>query len=551
MSKQEEYTTIIVGAGLSGGIVAGVLAEAGQTVLLLERGKHFRSPAEVSRDHLRNHRLAQYGYNVGPGPGGNPRVFVDPSGTEHLVEKPIDGRWNNNAMGVGGGGLVYGAQAWRFLPEDFRMASTYGTPEGSSLADWPISYDDLEPYYTQAEQEIGVAGDAAQMPLWTRRSAPYPLPPFPDNPSRRVLRTAADKLGWATHPVPLAINTRPYNGRQACVHCGECVGFSCPTDAKSGSHNTLLPRGLATGRVTLVPGAYAAQIDTDSAGKVIGVTYFTYAADGSLTTCQARAQNVVLAAGAIETARLLLLSRSAKHPQGLGNHSDQVGRHVQGHYYAGATGFMEEPVFDNQGPGVTIATTAFNHHNPNVIGGGMLANDFIMTPITFRKWTYPAKLPSWGLACKRAMRELYPRVIQARGPVQEIPSPECRVTLDPVVTDGRGLPVARMSGTTHRETARTAKYMAGRATEWLNAAGARDICTDQFGLHFSAGQHQAGTARMGADPATSVTDPSGQVWHHENLYVADASLHVTNGGFNPCLTLMALAFRTARQMIGD
>ncbi|HMO57474.1 MAG TPA: NAD(P)-binding protein [Roseiflexaceae bacterium] len=131
------YDVIIVGAGAGGGVVAGVLAEAGRRVLLLERGAHL-SYDEIARDHLRNHRLALYGHNTGPEPDGHPRVFVDPTGREQIV-RPHEGGYHNNAMTVGGGTRVYGAQAWRFLPQDFRMASEYGVPEGSSLADWPIS----------------------------------------------------------------------------------------------------------------------------------------------------------------------------------------------------------------------------------------------------------------------------------------------------------------------------------------------------------------------------------------------------------------------------
>jgi choline dehydrogenase-like flavoprotein len=146
------------------------------------------------------------------------------------------------------------------------------------------------------------------------------------------------------------------------------------------------------------------------------------------------------------------------------------------------------------------------------------------------------------------MRDLYLRGIDLRGPVQEIPSPDSRVTLDPAVRDRFGLPVARLSGTTHPETVRTAEYIRARAEEWLRAAGAERVWSSPMDLRLSASQHQAGTARLAADPRDGVTDPFGRVHGHDNLWITDGSLHVTNGGFNPALTIMALAFRAAERI---
>jgi choline dehydrogenase-like flavoprotein len=536
------YDVIIVGAGAGGGVAAGVLAEAGRRVLLLERGRML-SFEDVPRDHLRNHRFERYGNNTGPEIDGNPRVVVDLDGQARIARPHEDG-YQNNAMAVGGGTRVFGAQAWRFLPDDFRMASVYGVPNGSTLADWPISYEDLEPYYERAEWEIGVSGDsAASERIWPRRTA-YPMEPLPLNRKGAVLRKAAADLGWDTLGVPLLINSVPYGGRAACVRCQHCVGFACPTDAKNGSQNTLLARALATGRCDLMSEAMVERIDTDGAGRVVGVTFFDR--DGQRRS--ERAEVVVCAAGAIETARLLLNSTSPQHPHGLGNQHDQVGRNLQGHYYPGAVGLLPEHVYDGLGPGVSTATVRFNHGNPGVIGGGMLADEFIVLPIIFWARDLPPDLPRWGMANKRFMRENYTRVLRVTGPVQEIPSPEARVTVDPAVHDRYGIPVARLAGTTHPETVRTALFMRERAAEWLRAAGATQVWGKPPRLQLSGGQHQAGTCRMGEDPRASVVDPLGRVHGHDNLYIADGSVHVTNGGFNPVLTIMALAFRTAEQI---
>ena len=540
------YDAIIIGTGAAGGIVAGVLAEAGRNVLLLERGPAL-SFSQIGRDHLRNQRLSIYGHNAGPELEGNPRVFVDASGNERTV-RPHEANYHNNAACVGGGTRVYGAQAWRFMPTDFRMASTYGVPAGSSLADWPISYDDIEPFYERVEWELGVAGDGSALKDQVRRRRDYPMPPVPSNPQTVALKRGAQQLNWITSPVPLLINTVPYGGRESCVACKYCVGFGCPTDAKNGSHNTMIPRALATGNCQLVTGAIADRIQTDGRGTVNGVSYVVQEENrAQLQTAYSRV--VIVSGGAIESARLLLNSHSTHHPDGLGNEYDQVGRNLQGHLYPRAYGLMNQTVFSGIGPGVTVATTQFNHGNAGVIGGGMLADDFIKPPIDFWYDSLPPDLPRWGLANKRFMRDNYTRVLHVRGPVQDIPNPEGRVTIDHAVRDRWGIPVARLSGTTHPETVAAAEFMRARGEEWLLASGCEKVWSHSPGLVLSGGQHQAGTCRMGHDPTNSVTDKWGRVHNHDNLFVVDGSLHVTNGGFNPVLTIMALAFRSAEYIV--
>ncbi|MDX1931712.1 MAG: GMC family oxidoreductase N-terminal domain-containing protein [Capsulimonadales bacterium] len=535
LSLADRFDAIVVGAGAGGGVIAALLSEAGKTVLLLERGGN-HGFGEIGRDPLRNQRLSQYGTNAGPD-AGHPRVYVDSRGTEHTV-LPHEGGYHNNAAIVGGGTRVYGAQAWRFHPLDFRMATTYGVPDGSSLADWPISYDDLTPFYERAERELGVAGDADSFRHLPGRSA-YPMPPMRLNTQGRTMREAAAKLGWHTVTVPLAINTVPYLGRPACIHCQHCVGFPCPTEAKNGTHNTVIPRALATGRCHAETGAMVERIETID-GKAVGVTFF----DASGQRRTVHAEVIVVAAGAIETARLLLNS-------GLGN--DHVGRHLQGHYYPGAFGLLPEDIWDGIGPGPTTATCEFSHGNADesgrIVGGGMLADDFIPLAPTFMKGYTPPDLPRWGAVPKQWMRTNHHRTLKIMGPVQDIPSPDARVSVAHDVRDRFGIPVARLSGTTHPETVRTARFMVERAAEWVRAAGATETWAWPPGLGLSGGQHQSGTVRMSEDPAQGAADRFCRLHGHENLYIGDGSVHVTNGGFNPFLTIMAIAYRTGDHIL--
>ncbi len=542
------YDAIVIGSGAGGGIAACVLAESGFSVLLVERGEQL-SYHDVGRDHLRNQRLSAYGHNAGPGLG-NPRTARNAQG-ELVALSPWQGGYHANAACVGSGTVVYGAQAWRFLPQDFKMASIYGVPPGSSLADWPIEYNDLEPYYTRAEWELGVCGDDRANAHSAYRSKAYPMPPMRSTLQHGVLKAGADRLGWNTSPVPLLINSQEYGGRPACAACQHCVGFACPVDAKNGTANTVIPRAIQTGRCELRSSTMAKRLVCDDDGQVIGVELASELY-GEISTRVVYARKVILSCGAIESARLLLNSTSSQHPSGIGNRYDMVGRNLQGHYYPGAMGLMPHDVYDGIGPGVVISTSRFNHGNKGIIGGGMIANEFIMTPITYWHRALPPEVPRWGQANKDWMRDNYRRTIHITGPVQEIPSPSARVTVNREVRDKYGIPVAHLSGATHEETVRTSAFMWERCVEWLQASNAQHIWGEApRGAWLSGGQHQAGTCRMGDNPESSVTDRWGRVHHQSNLYILDSSIHVTNGGFNPVLTIMALAYRGAEKVASE
>jgi len=525
---------VVIGAGAGGGVVASQLSEAGLSVVILERGDWVHSD-DHGQDELLNQRTMVLGSAYGPD-NRSPRV-VETSPGRWKVVMPNEDEYGNNAACVGSGTVSYGAMAWRYMEKDFRMRSTYGAPEGSTLEDWPISYGDLEPYYERAEREVGVSGDMSANPFSPPRRSPYPMPPFPYNREGRVLEAAARRLGLHPFPIPMLRNSVPYNGRNSCVHNRYSCGFACPNNAKNGTHNTVIPRALATGNCELRTRSIASEVVVDDGGRARGVRYFDGDDRAQYQTCDI----VVVSCGAIETARLLLNSRSHLFPKGAGNRFDWVGRNLQNHAYSGAFGEFEEELYDDVGPGATVAISDFNHFNEGVRGGAVLCNEFIRPPYAFSSLRPPGS-PRWGQAHKDYQRRFFRRVAAVQGPVQEMPVFDARVQVDPGVRDHWGIPVARLSGNRHPHDIEIGRFIAARAEQWLREAGATRTWTSLPGAAQRGGQHQAGTCRMGNDPSTSVANRYGQLHDIDNLFLSDSSLHVTNGGFNPVLTIMAMGF---------
>jgi choline dehydrogenase-like flavoprotein len=526
---------VVVGAGAGGGVVAKELSEAGLSVVVIERGG-WVSFETYGQDELINQRTTALGNAYGPDER-NPRVAED--GGRWITVSPNDYRYGNNAACVGSGTVSYGALAWRYMERDFRMRTTYGAPEGSTLEDWPISYGDLEPYYEKAEWEIGVSGDMSTNPFTPPRRRPYPMPPFPLNREGLILDAAANRLGFHPFPIPMLRNSVPYGGRGACIHNRNCIGYACPNNAKNGTQNTVIPKALATGNCELRTHSIVSEVVVDDRGLARGVRYF----DASDRAQYQTADLVVLSGGAIETARLLLNSKSRLFPSGAGNTHDWVGRNLQGHAYSGATGQFDEEVYDDVGPGASVAICDFSHGNAGLRGGSVICNQFFHPPYAFSGEHAPGE-PRWGKAHKDYQRRYFKRTVAVHGSVQEMPVFDLRVQVDPRVRDYWGIPVARLSGHRHPHDVEVGRFIAGKADQWLKEAGAVRTWTSipEMVSASRGGQHQAGTCRMGADPRTSVTNRSGQVHDIDNLFIADGSLHVNNGGFNPALTIMALGF---------
>ena len=534
----QHVNAVIVGAGAGGGVVAKELSAAGLSVVLLERGRWY-SAADCRKDDLFNQRTQVLGAKFGPDEERDPRVLVDEAGRETVVS-PSDGGYSNNAACVGGGTFSYGAMAWRYMEKDFRMRSTYGAVEGSTLDDWPIAYSDLEPYYEKAEWEMGVSGDDSGNPFKAPRRKPLPMPPLEPGREHQVLEPAARRLGLHPFHIPMLRNTVPYNGRRACMRCRWCVGFACELSARTGTHNTVIPAALATGNCELRTGCMTKEILLDGRARATGVAYF----DANSRLQQQPADLVIVCGGAVESARLLLNTRHRLFPNGLGNRYDWVGRNLQSHSYSGANGLFDFETYDDIGPGASIAICDYNHGNPGLAGGAMLANEFIRLPYQFLGMV-PPWVGRWGSEHKEWVRMAFRRTVAVMGPVQEMPLFDARVQVDPKVKDYWAIPVARLSGTKHPHSIEIGRYIAGKAEAWLKEAGAIQTWQRLPGPGLSGGQHQAGTCRMGDDAKSSVVNRNCQVHDVDNVFVVDGSVHVTNGGFNPVLTIMAIAYRAS------
>jgi len=298
----KHVNAVVVGAGAGGGVVAKELAVNGLSVVLFERGGWPVYDRHIN-DELISQRTQVLGSAFGPDHRKHPRVKIRPDGTKSIVI-PIMGGYGHNAACVGSGTVSYGAMAWRFMPEDFKLKTTYGPVEGSTLEDWPISYDDLEPFYEKAEWEIGVAGDDSQNPFSPPRRKPQPMPPFENNMKGEVLARACRRLGLHPFPIPMLRNSVPYNGRPACIRNRTCVGYQCPVNGKNGTHNTVIPIAMKTGNCEVRTHCMVAEITTGRAGRVTGVKYFDREDRGQVQT----ADMVIVAGSATETARLLLNS---------------------------------------------------------------------------------------------------------------------------------------------------------------------------------------------------------------------------------------------------
>jgi choline dehydrogenase-like flavoprotein len=532
---------VVVGSGASGGVLAKELSTAGFDVVVLEQGP-WQHPSQFRHDELAVERQ-----------GEMLNTTVEPVQTFRKTERERAtvraagagggsgfGRGLTYRRGVGGSSVHFTANYWRLRPIDFRERSVWGPIAGTAFADWPITYDELEPYYTKVDWEIGVSG--APGPFDPPRSRPFPMPPLPPKSSGVLLEKGARALGLHAQPAPMAILSRPFDGRGACQACGHCMSYGCEFGAKSSTLVAMIPKAIATGRCEIRTDATAFRVETDARGRASGVLYRDREGNERRQTARA----VVLAANGAETARLLLLSASPRFPDGLANSSGTVGRYIMFNGGGGVTGRFEHPLNEYKGAVVSRIVHDFYDADPKrgFYGGGGIDARFNSGPLGFALNGLPDDLPRWGSDYKRALADYYTHSVRFTGHTTSLPVEANSVSLDPEHRDRWGRPALRLTYTDHPDDMATKRWFQERARELMEAAGATKIWSQPV-RESSGGVHLLGTARMGDDPRDSVVDRYHRAHDVPNLFVCDGSSLVTSTRGQPTMTIQALAFRAA------
>lgn len=542
-TREPNPDVVIIGSGAGGGALALALSQGGLDVLVLEKGRRYR---RVDYRHEEILIADHFGFFV-PTLEDDPHVLVQTG--NGVPPGPQLSRLGWTASCVGGGTVHMGGYIYRFHPDDFRLRSRFG--EFESIADWPYRYEDLEPYYSRADWEIGVSGLAGANPFEGHRSRPYPMPPLASHPLSESLDQACRRLGLHSFPTPRAVNSRPYQGRPACALCDSCGGYGCPTGARGSSQEALLPRAEETDRCEIRPDAMVREVTVGPDGRASGCIYI----DRSGVEHRVSARIVCVCCSAVESARLLLNSKSALFPDGLANDNGLVGKNLQFHTNStGRARFRHEnhPDLQLRDQNPFLGRSVMDYYllpegvSPLPKGGLLRFGVSAPDPISVaQRLACEGGTLRWGEDLRRSLREYYHEMFEVNFEVFQdfIPNDRTFVELDPEVRDRWGLPVARIHLESPEHHRIAARWLLDRGLEIFSEMGADQVIDSSFGKVSQVLIH--GTCRSGDDPSTSVLNGYCQAHSVPNLFVVDGSFMPTCGGVAPTLTILANGFRTA------
>lgn len=543
---------VLVGLGAVGGLVAPVLAEAGLRVMALEAG-----PWRTKQDYLPD-ELGSAHYSRG---GMGPKFSAElPRWRRNEGEPTSEATFSLGRMMNSVGGTVIRYAAWlrRFHPYHFRHLShvreNFGEhvlPESHTLADWPVSYDDLEPYYSMLDRIVGISGGDEDNPF-IRRSEPYPMPPLRPFRMGEIFRRTTMDMGLHPHMVPAGVNSAPYDGRPATRYPGFGVGFGPFDDDKWNPSLSSVPRALATGNLDLKTHCRAVRVLTNRDGRASGVEYVD--ANGDSHVQQAR--TVILCGYTFENVRLLLVSADERHSGGLGNNLGQVGKHFMSKMFADVHGYFPDAVFNRHtGPAAQAVVLddflaeGLDYEERGFVGGATLGTENQALPIFISREPLPSDVPRWGKAYKDHIRQ-WQQFCPVRIQPDTLSYRSNFLDLDPRHRDrsGLGLPLVRITYDLRPNESRLADWAEGKAEEILRAMGAQETWR---GPRFTGvmSSHDLGGCRMGEDPASSVVDADLRVHDTPGLYVFGGATFPTCPGINPMLTIWAICLRAAERLV--
>lgn len=519
----------MIGAGAAGAVAALELVRRGFTVVCLEQGQ-WQNPADYVGDkpQLELTRLKQW--------SSDPNVRANESDYPVAAETSDFNPLMFN--GVGGTTVLFSAHWCRFLPSDFRVRTLDGVAD-----DWPLTYEDLRPFYDEVTRDIGASGLAGD-PSYPDEHE-FPLPPLPIGEYGLRAARGMDKLGWHWWPAPNAIASRATGTRDGCQRYGSCEQ-GCPASAKGSTDVTHWRQAVRLG-AHLVTGARVSRVTTNAKGLATGAEYI----DREGAVRHQSAQVVVMAASTIGTPRLLLNSTSNLFPDGLANSSGLIGKRLMMHPYASVVGTYDDDLESWLGPlGQSLQSMQFYETDPSrgFVRGAKWHLQPTGGPVARHWWDYGTPWtdqfgPGFHPTTARYLGNSAEWGIIA----EDLPHEHNQVTLDPDLKDADGIPAPRLTYTVDENTRRLLDFHTARAVEAHDAAGATR--TEVIGLGRDSGWHMSGTARMGHDAATSVVDQFGRSHDVPNLFVVDGSNFVTSSGVNPTATIMAIALRATRHLI--